>query len=341
MPDGPATFTIPGRWGDIIYALTVIRAYAAQTKQLQHLVISPQAKVLRPLLRIQPYLASVTVAQKYAPQTGDLGLQPYQVPVPDEHPRPVYHLGLRPELNADTVFKQPLPQTFGQNLVAEGGPHLDPDLTRPWLFLDHPLAQVVGPVIAHHGRGQRPVDLPDKYVVCQPWGTSTHQFYLAPADAQGQPDTGLLFDHLLGGDYDALRRTFTRKDIWTKILTGLKCPLIVVGSRDDLDTVRRLIPLDPKPQFLEPVSGLELAKLIYRAQAFIGAESVGAALAAGLKKPGILDTVFNNTVPVDQNSLTVLHLSVARPPRTTRGPQDVYDAALDYALMMLQRLGIR
>ncbi len=341
MPDEPATFTIPGRWGDIIYALPVIKAYAARTQQLQHLVISPQAKVLRPLLRIQPYIASVTIAQKYAPQTGGFGLQPYRVPVPEDHTGPIYHLGLRPGLNADTVFRQPLPLTFAQNLEAEGGPRLDLDLTKPWLFLDHPQAQVVGPVIAHHGSGQRAVDLPETFVVCQPWGTSTLQFYLAPADDQGQPDTGLLFDHLLGGEYDALRRTFTRKDIWPKILNGLKCPLYVVGSRDDLSTFRRLIPLVPKPQFLEPVSGLELAKLVYRARAFIGAESIGAALAAGLKKPGILDAVFGNTIPVDQNSLSVLYLSVARPPLTTRGPQDVYDAAVDYALMMLEHLGVR
>ncbi len=316
--DQTAIFTIPGRWGDIIYALPVIKAYARLTGQMQHLIVSPQARFLSRLLRTQPYLASMTTAHDYTPQGGGFGLQPFQVPVPDGVTGRVFHLGLRPDLNAETVFSQPLPETFRQNLIAQGGPDLDLDLEEPWLVSDpHPAG---GPrtVLAHHGRDSRPYELPETYVVCQPWGTSTLQFYLAPADENGRPDTGLMFDQLLSGGPD--KDSFTRKDIWPYLLGKIRYPLIVVGSRDDLATVRKIL---PGATLLEPVSGLELTRLIDGAAAFIGAESIGAALAAGLKRPGVLDEVFGNTIPDPQNSLLVRRLARPRPPLTVTGTQDV------------------
>jgi hypothetical protein len=330
-----AIFTIPGRWGDIIYALPVIKAYARLTGQMQHLFVSPQARFLSRLLRSQPYLASMTTAHDYAPQRGGFGLQPYRLPVPADVQGQIFHLGLRPELNAETVFRQPLPETFRQNLIAEGGPDLELDLEQPWLVSEPQPAGRPRTVLAHHGRDSRQYELPETYVVCQPWGTSTLQFYLAPADDQGRPDTGLMFDQLLSGGPE--KDAFTRKDLWAYLLSGLKCPLIVVGSHDDLATVRKII---PGAILLEPVSGFELTRLIDGAAAFIGAESIGAALAAGLKRPGVLDEVFGNTLPDPQNSLLVRRLATPRPPFTVRGQQDVDREAFAEVRRHLHELGL-
>jgi hypothetical protein len=333
--DEAAIFTIPGRWGDIIYALPVIEAFAHLTGRMQHLIVSPQARFLSRLLRNQPYVSSLTTAHDYVPQSGGFGLQPFQVPVPEGAVGRVFHLGLRPQLNAQTVFSQPLPETFRQNLIAEGGPDLELALDRAWLVTDPHPTNGLRMVRVKHGRDSREVMLPEIYVVCQPWGTSTLQFYLAPTDKNGRPDTGLLFDQLLAGGPD--RSTVTRKDVWTHVLNQIKHPLIVVGSRDDLATARKII---PQATLLEPVSGLELAKLIAGAAAFIGAESIGAALAAGLKLPGVLDEVFGNTLPDHLNSLMVRRLARPRPPSSVRGKQDIDPDALADVIRHLHQLDL-
>ena len=102
---------------------------------------------------------------------------------------------------------------------------------------------------------------------------------------------------LTARDFLSLTERFARKDLWHELLRGLGAPIVMVGGREDLNLGRRFYRGLDNLRLVQPVDGLALARLINGASVFIGCQSLGAALAEGLKVPRLVDGVFGNALP--------------------------------------------
>ncbi|MFH1137674.1 MAG: hypothetical protein V1816_16530 [Pseudomonadota bacterium] len=308
-------FTHSGRLGDMVYALPVVKAYAEAHDVRPVLVLSPLGRFLLPLLERQSYLGPVLISERYRDEKGEFGVQPFRVTLEGLDPGlaagRVFHLGLRPDTPLEKMLNQHLTRTAADNLVREGGPDIEPDLARSFLEASPEIDQGVP---TRHGSGIRMLYLEKPYVVFQPFGVSTLQYYLAPGGPGGRPDLDFLLNALTTRDFPSLAGIFTRKDLWKELLGGLGARVIMVGGRDDLNLCRQFFREIEGLRPAQPADGLALARLIGGAAVFIGCQSVGAALAEGLKAPRLVDRVYGNALPFPGPEAPYFSLSgLARP----------------------------
>lgn len=141
--------TFPGKLGDLVYALDVLRDLVGLYRAPATLVITPSCEAAIPLIKRYPGLVSeVVVSREYKPTGDECALQPADVPVPSHlfggvH-RDVLHLGLR---------RHPLK---GETLADAIGSHFQiRSRGGPWLHL----ARVThdGHVVTHAPMQGRPL----------------------------------------------------------------------------------------------------------------------------------------------------------------------------------------
>lgn len=86
--------THPGKIGDALYALPTMRALSERHGCAADFYTSEYCRPLLSVVRAQPYIREAVVAEEYAPERTDCGVQPWEVPTPDRY-ETVYHLGFR------------------------------------------------------------------------------------------------------------------------------------------------------------------------------------------------------------------------------------------------------
>jgi hypothetical protein len=319
-------FTHPGRLGDMVYALPVIHAFAGATGIRPVLVLSPLGRFLVPLLKKQSFLADVLISETYRVESTRIGVQPHRVTLDGlltgMEPRSVFHLGLRTDTRPDLLFGQHLALTMADNLRLEGGPYLKPDLEYRFLDVGEDVDLPLN-VRSRHGTGIREVWLKKPYVVFQPIGISSLPYYLAPGLKNGRPDVDRLIELLSTKDFKGLTSYYSRKDLWGVLMAGIKLPLVVVGSRDDLNLAGRIFPFFDQAVFLQPENALELARLIRGARVFVGCQSLGAALAEGLKTPRLVDEVYANAAATPVHAVSPFALGRKSFPYCVTSPEQV------------------
>jgi hypothetical protein len=131
--------TMPGRAGDILWALPTIRAISEHQGAPVDLLVAGEFESLLPLLEQQPYLGAVLADHAWGMDNwidgGGSLQQAWQPPTDVSGWEAVYHLGYRgwPEL--------PLPRWTHSMLVQYGwrdvdGPVPPLDLDRPWITVE-------------------------------------------------------------------------------------------------------------------------------------------------------------------------------------------------------------
>src|SRR5688572_271108 len=88
-------FTHPGKIGDLLYCLPVIKQVCEQTgKQADFWTSSYCYPIVKRLLERQSYIRDVVLSHKHVITGMDMGVRPWLVPVDGEYER-VYHLGFQ------------------------------------------------------------------------------------------------------------------------------------------------------------------------------------------------------------------------------------------------------
>ncbi|MCB2186623.1 MAG: hypothetical protein KQJ78_09415 [Deltaproteobacteria bacterium] len=134
--------TCPGKLGDLVYALPLVRLLARELAGRPgdevHLLTARRSAAALPLLRAQPYVSGAELDPAYQPRDESLGVQPWRMSEPPGFDQ-VLHLGLRPELvGARDIFSRPLPLSFALNLRLAYGLDLRPDPAQAWLTVPAP-----------------------------------------------------------------------------------------------------------------------------------------------------------------------------------------------------------
>ncbi len=146
----PPLLTCPGKLGDLLYALPLARGLAGLLGTRPHLLTSPACRAAVPLLAGLPYLAGVAVDDDYRPEHDRLGVQPWRMAEPAGF-APIWHLGLRPELNRDGLFSRHLAETHALNFRRAHGFAPELNLDAPWLRAE---ALARGPHLLLHPYGE-------------------------------------------------------------------------------------------------------------------------------------------------------------------------------------------
>jgi len=95
--------TIPGKFGDLLWALPTVRELNKKEyingrhsvdEHGVHIGVMPQYESLLPLLNVQPYIDKAFVIENWTCTGSPHGDQPWEAPVPEGYDK-VYHLGYR------------------------------------------------------------------------------------------------------------------------------------------------------------------------------------------------------------------------------------------------------
>ncbi len=153
--------TFPGKLGDLLYSLPVVRALGRRLGMPVEFMTSAYCAAALPLLQCQPYLSGVRLDTAYRLQVLGFGCQPWRMSEPPGYRR-VLHLGFRPQRARRLAFRQHLIEYFFLSLEHHYGLALEPELDEPYLFLE-----------------PSPPAASQPYLLLHPWGQSLEQ--AAPA----------------------------------------------------------------------------------------------------------------------------------------------------------------
>lgn len=107
---GKIACTHPGKLGDAIYSLPVIKKLCELRFTTADFYTSQYCKPLKRLFEFQPYIDHVYIPDDYKIERMDIGVQPWQMPVDSSKYDVVYQMGFR------TVPDRPLPEFIAKSI---------------------------------------------------------------------------------------------------------------------------------------------------------------------------------------------------------------------------------
>ncbi|MBU2550970.1 MAG: hypothetical protein KKB20_21345, partial [Proteobacteria bacterium] len=135
--------TLPGKLGDLIYALPAVIQIGRHFGGPVSLQTSELCRPALGLLTVQPYLHQCFVDPDYVLEHVRYGCQPWRMSEPPGYDA-ILHLGFRRELLGASIMTRPLRETYFLVLEHEYGLSLPGPAQVPYLFLEEePMEDIV------------------------------------------------------------------------------------------------------------------------------------------------------------------------------------------------------